>query len=105
MRQIKSLFSSLGWFVFSFCYPVLASMGEGMPWEGPLTRISNSLSGPVAKSAGVVAIVATGLTLALGEGGGLFKRVIQIVFGLAIAFSAGTWGLSFMGFGSGALIP
>lgn len=76
-----------------------------MPWEGPLTRISNSLSGPVAKAAGVIAIASTGLALALGESGGLFRRLMQVVFGLAIAFSAATWGLSFLGFGSGALIP
>lgn len=105
MSQFKSLFSSLGWFIFSFCYPALASMGQGMPWEGPLTSISNSLSGPVAKAAGVVAIATTGLTLAMGESGGLFRRLVQVVFGLAIAFSAATWGLSFLGFGSGALIP
>ena len=105
MKKINGLFSSFGWFVFSFCYPVLASMGEGMPWEGPLTKISNSLSGPVAKTAGVIAIATTGLTLAMGESGGLFRRLIQVVFGLAIAFSAATWGLSFMGFSSGALIP
>jgi len=105
VRLIKSLFSSLGWFIFSFCYPLLASMGDGMPWEGPLTKIANSLSGPVAKSAGVIAIAMTGLTLAMGESGGFFRKLIQVVFGLAIAFSAATWGLTFMGFGSGALIP
>lgn len=76
-----------------------------MPWEGPLTRIANSLSGPVAKAAGVVAIAGTGLSLALGEGGGFFRRMLQVVFGLAIAFSAATWGLSFLGFGSGAWVP
>ena len=102
---MKSLFSAFGWSIFSFCYPVLASMGSGMPWEGPLTKISNSLSGPVAKAAGVVAIATTGLTLAMGESGGIFRRLIQVVFGLAIAFSAATWGINFMGFGSGALIP
>lgn len=105
MKKIVDLLSSVQWLLFSFSFPVLASLGEGMPWEGPLIRIANSLSGPVAKAAGVVAIAGTGLSLALGEGGGFFRRMLQVVFGLAIAFSAATWGLSFLGFGSGALVP
>jgi len=75
--------------------------GSGLPWEGPLQRILDSISGPVAKVAGVLAIVLTGLGLAFGEGGGLMRKALGIVFGLSIAFSASTFGLSFFGFGGG----
>jgi type IV secretory pathway VirB2 component (pilin) len=84
------------------CMPLLAhASGSGLPWEGPLQRILDSISGPVAKVAGVLAIVLTGLGLAFGEGGGLMRKALGIVFGLSIAFSASSFGLSFFGFGGG----
>ena len=46
-----------------------------------------------------------GLTLAFGETGGGFRRLIQIVFGLSIAFAASSFFLSFFSFGGGALVP
>jgi len=75
--------------------------GTGMPWEGPLTTILESITGPVAKIAGVIAICITGLALAFGEGGGLMRKILGIVFGLSIAFSASSFGLSFFGYGGG----
>lgn len=82
--------------------PVMAyAGGSGMPWEGPLQSILDSLTGPVAKIAGVGAICITGLALAFGEGGGLMRKILGIVFGLSIAFSASTFGLSFFGYGGG----
>jgi type IV secretion system protein TrbC len=84
------------------CLPALAhASGSGMPWEGPLQQILDSISGPVAKIVGVLAIVITGLGLAFGEGGGLMRKIIGIVFGLSIAFSASSFGLSFFGFAGG----
>ena len=52
----------------------------------------------------VIIIVITGLTLAYGETAGGFRRLIQIVFGLSIAFAASSFFLSFFSFGGGALI-
>lgn len=75
--------------------------GSGMPWEGPMQKILDSFSGPVAKILGVIAIIATGLGLAFGEGGAGMKKLLQIVFGLSIAFTAASFGLSFFGFGGG----
>ena len=62
--------------------------GSGMPWEAPLQRILESVQGPVAKIVAVIIIIITGLTLAFGETAGGFRRLIQIVFGLSIAFAA-----------------
>jgi type IV secretion system protein VirB2 len=78
--------------------------GSGMPWETPLQSIVDSVQGPVAKVIGVIIIVITGLTLAFGDTSGGFRRLIQIVFGLSIAFAASSFFLSFFSFGGGALI-
>ena len=59
-----------------------------MPWEQPLNQILESIQGPVAKVMSVIVIIVTGLTLAFGETSGGFRRLIQIVFGLSIAFAA-----------------
>ncbi len=78
--------------------------GSNMPWEQPLNQILESVQGPVAKVVSVIVIVITGLTLAFGESSGGFRRLIQIVFGLSIAFAASSFFLSFFQFGGGALV-
>ncbi|GCE84518.1 TrbC/VirB2 family protein [Komagataeibacter diospyri] len=78
--------------------------GSSMPWEEPLNQILESVQGPVAKIISVIIITVTGLTLAFGETSGGFRRLIQIVFGLSIAFAASSFFLSFFSFSGGALI-
>ena len=78
--------------------------GSGMPWEEPLQQVLESVQGPVAKIVAVIIIIVTGLTLAFGETAGGFRRLIQIIFGLSIAFAASSFFLSFFSFGGGALI-
>ena len=78
--------------------------GSNMPWEQPLNQILESIQGPVAKVVSVIVIIVTGLTLAFGETSGGFRRLIQIVFGLSIAFGASSFFLSFFSFGGGALV-
>jgi type IV secretion system protein VirB2 len=78
--------------------------GSNMPWEQPLNQILQSIEGPVAKVLSVIVIIITGLTLAFGETSGGFRRLIQIVFGLSIAFAASSFFLSFFQFGGGALV-
>ncbi|GAB5508193.1 MAG: TrbC/VirB2 family protein [Rhizobiaceae bacterium] len=95
---------------FCICATILAASpayaaGSGMPWEAPLTAILESIEGPVARIVAVIIIVITGLSLAFGEASGGFRRLIQIVFGLSIAFAATSFFLSFFSFGGGALVP
>ena len=78
--------------------------GSGMPWEAPLQSILESIEGPVARIIAVIIITITGLTLAFGESSGGFRRLIQIVFGLSIAFAATSFFLAFFTFGGGAVI-
>jgi type IV secretion system protein TrbC len=78
--------------------------GSNMPWEQPLQQILQSIEGPVSKIIAVIIIIVTGLSLAFGDTAGGFRRLIQIVFGLSIAFAASSFFLSFFSFGGGALV-
>jgi type IV secretion system protein TrbC len=78
--------------------------GSNMPWEQPLNQILQSVEGPVAKIIGVIIIIVTGLSLAFGDTSGGFRRLVQIVFGLSIAFAASSFFLSFFSFGGGVMI-
>jgi type IV secretory pathway VirB2 component (pilin) len=78
--------------------------GSNMPWEQPLNQILQSVEGPVAKILAVIVIIVTGLSLAFGDTSGGFRRLIQIVFGLSIAFAASSFFLSFFSFGGGVLV-
>lgn len=78
--------------------------GSSMPWEGPLQSILDSIQGPVARIVAVIIIIATGLALAFGDTSGGFRKLIQIVFGLSIAFAASSFFLSFFSFSGGAIV-
>ena len=95
--------ASLFAFVALVTAPAYAA-GSNMPWEQPLTQILDSIQGPVAKVISVIIIIVTGLTWAFGETSGGFRRLIQIVFGLSIAFAASSFFLTFFQFGGGALV-
>jgi type IV secretory pathway VirB2 component (pilin) len=88
---------------FLLTQPALAA-GSSMPWEGPLQAILESVEGPVARIVAVIIIIVTGLTLAFGDTSGGFRRLVQIVFGLSIAFAASSFFLSFFAFGGGVLV-
>ena len=87
--------------VFALITAPAYAAGSNMPWEQPLNQILESVQGPVAKVVSVIIIVITGLTLAFGETSGGFRRLIQIVFGLSIAFAASSFFLTFFQFGGG----
>jgi type IV secretory pathway VirB2 component (pilin) len=97
---IAGLVLSFGSFRASLAF----AAGSGMPWEEPLQQLLESVQGPVAKILAVIMIIITGLSLAFGESAGGIRRLIQIVFGLSIAFAASSFFLSFFSFGGGALV-
>jgi type IV secretory pathway VirB2 component (pilin) len=99
--KIATVFALASWLLASG--PALAA-GSNMPWEQPLQQILQSIEGPVSKIIAVIIIIVTGLTLAFGDTAGGFRRLIQIVFGLSIAFTASSFFLSFFSFGGGALV-
>jgi len=87
----------------TFAVPAHAG-GSSMPWEAPLQSILDSVQGPVAKIVAVIIIIITGLSLAFGDTSGGFRRLIQIVFGLSIAFAASSFFLTFFSFAGGAVV-
>ena len=80
-----------------------ATSGTAMPWEAPLQTVADSITGPVAKAIGVIAIAITGLGFAFAEGGSALRKGLGIVFGLAIAFTATTFLTSFFSVTGGAV--
>lgn len=104
----SSLRPALQFVLLSMLFIGYASMaqaaGSSMPWEGPLQSILESIQGPVARIVAVIAIIATGLALAFGDTSGGFRRLVQIVFGLSIAFAASSFFLSFFSFSGGAVV-
>jgi type IV secretion system protein VirB2 len=90
--------------VFALATSPAFAAGSNMPWEQPLNQILESIQGPVAKVVSVIIIIVTGLTLAFGETSGGFRRLIQIVFGLSIAFAASSFFLTFFQFGGGVTV-
>lgn len=80
-----------------------SQMDQGMPWVGPLQKITASISGPVAQAAGVICIVIAGLGIAFGEGGSGVRKLFQVVMGLAIAFTAASILTKLFGASSGVI--
>jgi type IV secretion system protein TrbC len=78
--------------------------GSNMPWEAPLQSILESIQGPVARIIAVIVIITTGLALAFGDTNGGFRKLVQIVFGLSIAFAASSFFLTFFSFSGGAVL-
>jgi type IV secretion system protein VirB2 len=81
-----------------------AHAGAGLPWESQLDKVSNSLSGPVAKAIGLIAMILCGIGIGLSEGGGGARKLLIIGLGLSIAFSARSFWLSFFGASGGFIL-
>lgn len=100
-RTIPTIGLSL--LLIALATPAYAS-GSGMPWEGPLQQVLDSITGPVARAAAVIAIVIAGMGIMFGEGGGGVRKLAFVGMGIALMFAAVSWGLTFFGFAGGALI-
>jgi type IV secretion system protein VirB2 len=96
-------FMALAALLLAIAIPAHAA-GSNMPWEAPLQSVLDSIQGPVARIIAVIIIIATGLTLAFGDTSGGFRKLVQIVFGLSIAFAASSFFLTFFSFSGGAVL-
>jgi type IV secretion system protein TrbC len=103
LDRIPLLITLLAMSLLAIVLPAHAA-GSNMPWEAPLQSILDSIQGPVARIVAVIIIIATGLTLAFGDTSGGFRKLVQIVFGLSIAFAASSFFLSFFSFSGGAVL-
>ena len=96
-------FVALAALLLAIAIPAHAA-GSNMPWEAPLQSVLESIQGPVARIIAVIVIITTGLALAFGDTSGGFRKLVQIVFGLSIAFAASSFFLAFFSFSGGAVI-
>lgn len=76
----------------------------GLPWESPLERIVDSITGPVAFGGSVLGIVVAGLSLVFGgEMDGFVQKIM--ILALVVSVIVGAVNLLTMLFGvSGALV-
>ena len=103
MLRTLMFFTALPALMLVIALPAHAA-GSSMPWEAPLQSILDSIQGPVARIIAVIVIIATGLALAFGDTSGGLRKLVQIVFGLSIAFAASSFFLTFFSFSGGAVV-
>ncbi|MES3041160.1 MAG: TrbC/VirB2 family protein [Pseudomonadota bacterium] len=105
VKPFLRLYQSAGLLALNLLLAAKAhAAGSNMPWEGPLQSVLDSVQGPVARIMAVIVIIVTGLALAFGDNSGGFRKLIQIVFGLSIAFAASSFFLAFFSFSGGAVV-
>ena len=103
MEFSRKAFAGVFIFFIAAGLPLVANAaGTGMPWEGPLEQIMDSLTGPVAKIIGTLAILGSGIGVAFSEGGSSVRKFVYVLFGLSIAFTAASFFLPLFGFAGGA---
>ena len=81
-----------------------SSFSTGMPWEAPMDKVVRSITGPVARAAGLVALTGAGVSWALGAGGDMVQRAAKVGVGLSVAFNGASYVLPMLGFAQGALL-
>lgn len=89
--MLRSMTKLRQFVIFIYTYGFLScAFAESLPWETPMQKILDSLSGPTAKILGAIAIIIAGFGIAFGEAGSGVRRLFQVVFGLSIVFSSAT---------------
>jgi type IV secretion system protein TrbC len=101
LTRDRSILSFIVTTALSVATPTAFAAAVGAPWEAPLQTIVNSLTGPVAQMAGVVAVLVAGLAIAFSEGGSGLRQLVWVALGLSIAFAATTFFLPLFGFAGG----
>lgn len=71
--------------------PALASSGGSLPWEGPLQKIQESITGPVAGYIALAAVaIAGGMLIFGGELNDFARRLMYVVLVAGILLGATT---------------
>lgn len=77
------------------------AMAANLPFTSTLTVLKNAVTGPFLLAAALIMIVVTCVMLAFGEWGDGFKKLINIVLWLSIAFGATSFVSSLFGGAAG----
>lgn len=100
MKKINIKYILLALFATMVLSPELMAAGAGgMPWEGPLTIIVASITGPVAFAISMIGIVAAGAILIFGGEIGQFLKssiILVLVISLIVLsaqFLTGAFGI------------
>ena len=76
-------------FAIGLVEPALASSGGGLPWEGPLQQIQQSITGPVAGFIALAAVaIAGGMLIFGGELNDFARRLMYVVLVAGILLGA-----------------
>ncbi|WP_072216529.1 TrbC/VirB2 family protein [Campylobacter coli] len=74
---------------FGLEYAFASTTGAGLPWEGPLEQIKASITGPVAFTISILAVIGAGVGLIWGnEFSGFIKTLFYLVLVIALIISA-----------------
>ncbi len=104
--QKRQFLVILGLFLTAFCMSdAMASAGAGgsLPYEGWLTTLQNSVTGPVAFAVSIIGIVVAGGVLIFGGDLNAFFRTLIFVV-LVMALIVGAQNMMSNLFGRGAVI-
>lgn len=90
MRFNRPQAVALAFIVLGFtAAPAVASSGGGLPWEGPLQQIQQSITGPVAGFIALAAVaVAGGMLIFGGELNDFARRLMYVVLVAGILLGA-----------------
>lgn len=87
----------------NFCWSnILASTTSDLPFVSTTQKLEKAISGPFLLSISIIMVVVTCVMLSFGEWGDGFKRIINIVLWLSVAFAATSFITSM--FSTGAII-
>ena len=90
-QSIAARIAMVGTFYAMTTMNALAATG-GLPWDTPIARLQNDLTGPVATGISVVAFLAAGAALVFGEElGGIAKKALYVVLGVAMIVFGNTF--------------
>jgi|GEM_PF-4234470 type IV secretion system protein VirB2 len=96
MNHLSSIWRRFVLAMTMFYFSCSIAHADGLPWEGPLKQLQGSLTGPVAKAIGMIALAASGGMLAFGgELSDFTKRMLMLVLALAVMLMANSFMSSF----------
>lgn len=88
-RRPVSIGLTLAVLCLALATPAMASSGGGLPWEGPLEQIQESITGPVAGFIALAAVaVAGGMLIFGGELNDFARRLMYVVLVAGILLGA-----------------